>query len=149
MINRKSNGLLILLLAGVLSLSACGDNTSTFAPVATTAAATTAAVAAGSVTTAAAAGAAPAPTVPLPTLSDSKAEAGRLVVAKTCSGCHLGQGTQAGRAPVLATSQNANNPDFVRKQVRQGGTRMPAFDQTKVSDAELDSIILYLQAIHK
>ena len=80
---------------------------------------------------------------------DAKAEAGRLVFAKTCAGCHLGQGTLAGRAPQLSVSQNAINADFVRNRVRKGKAPMPAFDTTKVSDADLENIIVYLQAIHK
>jgi len=138
-------------------LAACGDPTATTVPPtaapptatavpATTAPATTTAAA---TTTVGSPAAAPNPTPPLPTLADTASEAGRLVFAKTCAGCHLGQGTQAGRAPVLATSAKAIDPDFVRKQVRNGGTRMPAFDATKVSDAQIESLILYLKAIHK
>jgi mono/diheme cytochrome c family protein len=83
-------------------------------------------------------------------LADTQAEAGRVVFAKTCAGCHLGQGQLAGRAPQLSVSQNAINPDFVRQRIRNGSPgKMPAFDQTKVSDADIESIILYLKAIHK
>jgi mono/diheme cytochrome c family protein len=138
-----------------LLMVACGDPTATNVPptaapptataVPTTTAAATTTAAVAATTTAAA----PAPTPPLPTLADPASEAGRLVFAKTCAGCHLGQGTLAGRAPVLATSAKAIDPDFVRKQVRSGGTRMPAFDATKVSDEQIESLILYLKAIHK
>ncbi|MDB5081522.1 MAG: hypothetical protein JWP00_3446 [Chloroflexi bacterium] len=163
----KSSWLCLIFLLGIIGLAACGDNTATTAPPAaapttaavaaapTTAAAapTTAAAAAGATTAAAAGGttaaaAAAAPTPPLPTQSDTRAEAGRLVFARSCAGCHLGQGTQAGRAPQLSVSQNAINADLVRTQVRNGKNRMPAFDQTKVTDAELEGIIVYLKAIH-
>jgi mono/diheme cytochrome c family protein len=162
----KSSWLCLIFLLGIIGLAACGDNTATTAPPAaapttaavaaapTTAAAapTTAAGAAGATTAAAggttAAAAAAAPTPPLPTQSDTRAEAGRLVFARSCAGCHLGQGTQAGRAPQLSVSQNAINADLVRTQVRNGKNRMPAFDQTKVTDAELEGIIVYLKAIH-
>lgn len=149
-----------LLLLSMVILAACGDPTATTAPaatptvapttaVATTLAPTTAAAAGG---TTAASGTRPAatPTAPLPTLADTQAEAGRVVFAKTCAGCHLGQGQLAGRAPQLSVSQNAINADFVRQRIRTGSPgKMPAFDQTKVSDADIESIILYLKAIHK
>lgn len=156
----KSSWLPVALLLAVVSLAACGDNTAIPAPAATVAPTTAVVVtvapttAAASATTAAAGGTtAPAgaanPTPPLPTQADAKAEAGRLVFAKTCAGCHLGQGTLAGRALQLSVSQNAINADFVRNQVRKGKAPMPAFDTTKVSDADLENIIVYLQAIHK
>jgi mono/diheme cytochrome c family protein len=162
----KGFWLLMALLAGLVSLAACGDNTATTAPPAaaavpttalvvsvapTTAAASATTAAAGSTTAAAGAAAtkAPAaPTPPLPTQADAQAEAGRLIFAKTCAGCHLGQGTQAGKAPQLSKSQNAINPDFVRHQVRTGKAPMPAFDTTKVTDTDLANIIVYLKAIH-
>ncbi len=156
----KSSGLLVIvLLLAVVSLAACGDSTSTSVPVAAapttavsvTVAPTKAVTTAAGATTAAAGGttaAAAAPTPPLPTQADAKAEAGRLIFAKTCAGCHAGQGTQAGRSPQLSVSQNATNADFVRTQVRNGKGRMPAYDATKVSDADLENIILYLKAIH-
>ncbi len=157
----KSSWLLvIILLLTVVSLAACGDSTSTSIPVAaapTTAVSVTVAPTKAAVTTAAGAttaaaggttAAAAAPTPPLPTQADAKAEAGRLIFAKTCAGCHAGQGTQAGRSPQLSVSQNAINADFVRTQVRNGKGRMPAYDQTKISDADLENIILYLKAIH-
>ena len=159
----KSSWLLVAFLVGIVVLAACGDNTATSAPAPaaaapttavsvtiapTTAAAAASTTAAAGATTAAGTKAAPAPTAPLPTQADAKAEAGRLVFAKTCAGCHLGQGTQAGKAPQLSVSQNAINPDFVRHQVRNGKAPMPAFDQSKVSDADLENIIAYLKAIH-
>lgn len=154
----KSPWLPLIFLLGVVGLAACGDATNTSAPPAaapTTAAAvapttavsaTVAPTKAASATTAAAGTTAAAPQ---PTQSDPKAEAGRQIFAKTCAGCHLGEGTQAGRAPQLSVSQNAINADFVKNQVRNGKGRMPAFDTTKVSDADLENIILYLKAIHK
>lgn len=150
----KISWLPLAFLVGVLALAACGDNTATSAPAAAAAAPTTAIsvtlapTTAAASTTAAGTKAAPAPTAPLPTQSDPKAEAGRLIFAKTCAGCHLGQGTQAGRAPQLSVSQNAINPDFVRNQVRNGKPPMPAFNTSKVSDADLENIIAYLKAIH-
>lgn len=150
----KSPWLPLVFLLGVVGLAACGDSTATSAPPA--AAPTTVAVVAttaASATTAAAgattAAAAPNPTPPLPTQADAKAEAGRQIFAKTCAGCHLGQGTLAGRAPQLSVSQNAINADFVRNQVRKGKAPMPAFDTSRVSDADLENIIVYLKAIHK
>jgi mono/diheme cytochrome c family protein len=147
----KISWLPLAFLVGVLGLAACGDNTTAPAATSTTAvsvtlAPTTAADSTTAAGTQASGGA--APTAPLPTQSDPKAEAGRLIFAKTCAGCHLGQGTQAGRAPQLSVSQNAINPDFVRNQVRKGKAPMPAFDQSKVSDADLENIIAYLKAIH-
>ena len=150
----KISWLPLAFLVGVLSLAACGDNTVTTAPAQAAASATAAVTVtlapttAAASTTAAATKAPAAPTAPLPTQSDPKAEAGRLVFAKTCAGCHLGQGTQAGRAPQLSVSQNAINPDFVRNQVRKGKAPMPAFDQSRISDADLENIIAYLKAIH-
>lgn len=169
--------LLCLAALSTLILVACGDPTATSAPAATpttvptTAAPTTAAATTAAATTAAASGAttaaagagttaaggaagsattaAPAPTAPLPTMAGTQEELGRQAFARTCAGCHLQQGLAGGRAPQLSTSQNAINADFVRKQVRNGGTKMPKFDQTKVSDADLENIILYLKAIHK
>lgn len=145
----KISWLPVAFLVGVLGLAACGDNTTAPAPAA---ASTTAAVSVTLAPTTAAAGTrasgGAAPTAPLPTQSDPKVEAGRQIFAKTCAGCHLGQGTQAGRAPQLSVSQNAINPDFVRNQVRKGKAPMPAFDQSKISDADLENIIAYLKAIH-
>ncbi len=159
------------LLVASLVLVACGDPTATpvpattaaipptTAPAATTAAAATAAAttaaAAGATTaaagaTTAAAGAAPAPTAPLPTMSAPGPEAGRQVFAARCTGCHFQQGQAVGGCgPNLSVSKNAIDPDFVRKQVRGGKGIMPAFDQTRVSDADLENIILYLKAINK
>ncbi|NWJ46394.1 MAG: cytochrome c [Chloroflexi bacterium] len=136
----------------VLLVVACGDNTATPVPPATTAAVaathsttTTAAVTTAATTTTAV----PNPTLPLPTQADTTAEAGRQAFAKVCAGCHLGQGTQAGKAPVLALSTNAINADFVRNQVRKGGKLMPPISTSRISDADLENVIVYLKAIHK
>ncbi len=110
----------------------------------TTSAATTTTSAAGTT----AAGATSAAALPPLNLSES-AEAGRKVVAARCSGCHLQEGRAAGRAPQLSVSQNALDAAYVTSNIRNGKGRMPAFDQTKVSDTDLANIIAYLKAIHQ
>ncbi len=73
------------------------------------------------------------------------AAAGKEVFAKTCTGCHLNNGLDAGRAPVLAGKTYTQ--EFVTNQIRNGGTRMPKFGTDKVSDADLPNVVAYVISI--
>lgn len=152
----------------LLLLAACGDNTATVAPVATAttgvtpttvaATATTAppATTAAVATTAAATTAAVAAntTIASNTSSDAldpaKVETGHKVFVAQCQLCHLNGGKSSGGAgPNLAFSRKATDPEKVRTNIRNGVDAMPAFDTTKISDAELEGIVLYLKSIHQ
>ncbi len=125
-----------LLLIGGLVLAGCGDPTATVAP--TKAAATTAA----STTSAAAADAGSA--------DPQKIAAGQKVFVTQCQVCHLNGGKSSGGAgPNLAFSKKSLDADRVRKNVRNGAEAMPAFDQTKLPDADLENIVLYVKSIYQ
>lgn len=164
----RSYQLALLILAGAALLAACGDNTSTATSAATTAAATTAASTTAAVTTAATTAiattaaanttsAARATTVASSTTAaagaatlSADAEAGRQIVAKNCSVCHLQNGTAAGgQGPNLSTSRETTNANLIQTKVRKGDGAMPPFSQQQISDADLAKIVAYLQAIHK
>ncbi len=71
--------------------------------------------------------------------------AGKAVFSKTCTGCHLNNGLDAGRAPVLAGK--ARTVEFVTNQIRNGGTRMPKFGTDRVSEADLPNVVAYVVSL--
>lgn len=150
-------------LAAAFLLAACGDNTSTVTSVSTTSAATTGAVTPAPATSAAATtvasttarsasttAASSATTAALGSALSADVEAGRQIVAKNCSMCHLQDGTAAGGpGPNLSISRETTNAQRVQRTVRNGDGAMPPFSQQQISDADLAKVVAYLQAIHK
>jgi mono/diheme cytochrome c family protein len=69
---------------------------------------------------------------------------GQRVFAANCDQCH--PGGSGGEGPAL---NNRFLPGaFISLQVRSGLGAMPPFDQTQISDKELDAVIAYLQSLH-
>jgi mono/diheme cytochrome c family protein len=151
----------LLMLIALLLLTACGDNTATTAPTiapttvpvptVTATAAPTTAVAAATTSAVVAASTTTAATVAANSgeLDPQKVEAGRKVFVAQCQLCHLNGGkSSGGPGPSLALSRKALDANKVRENVRKGEAAMPAFDQTKVTDADLENIVVYLRSIH-
>jgi mono/diheme cytochrome c family protein len=83
-------------------------------------------------------------TAPLQASSESIL-AGQRVFAAYCYECH--PGGAAGLAPAI---NNKPLPGWLMKtQVRKGLGAMPAFGEDKIDDAQLDSLIAYLQSLRK
>jgi mono/diheme cytochrome c family protein len=60
-----------------------------------------------------------------------------------CHQCHTG-----GEAALAPAINNKPLPGFmIRLQTRRGLGAMPAFPESKISDAELDDLVAYLQAL--
>jgi mono/diheme cytochrome c family protein len=78
------------------------------------------------------------------TLSPQAAQ-GRLLFMRYCHQCH--PGGEAGVGPAI---NNKPLPAFaIWFQVRHGFGAMPAFDEDEVSAAQLDDLIVYLQALRR
>lgn len=70
--------------------------------------------------------------------------------AQGCSGCHLGNGYQAGgTGPQLNRSANARDHSFVQHLVRWGYNPMPSYPKEVLSDQDLYKITAYLTFIHQ
>ncbi len=69
----------------------------------------------------------------------SDADAGELVYATFCEGCH--PGGAEGDGPSMIGEMLS--PAQMRWRVRHGGDDMPAFDHTKISKRELDDLLAY------
>jgi mono/diheme cytochrome c family protein len=83
-------------------------------------------------------------TGPLP-LSDPKLVAGRQVFMHNCYECH--PGGSAGLGPSL---NDKPLPAFaIRTQVRKGFGAMPAFDESRIPDPDLDNVVAYLQMLRQ
>jgi mono/diheme cytochrome c family protein len=68
---------------------------------------------------------------------------GRKLFMRNCDQCH--PRGESGLAPAL---NNKPHPSFLIKfQVRQGLGAMPSFSKDDISDAELENIVAYLQAL--
>jgi mono/diheme cytochrome c family protein len=79
---------------------------------------------------------------PLP-LSDPKLVAGRQVFMGNCYECH--PGGSAGLGPSL---NDKPLPAFaIRTQVRKGFGAMPAFDDSRIPNWDLDNLVAYLQML--
>ena len=79
---------------------------------------------------------------PLP-LSDPKLVAGRQVFMANCYECH--PGGSAGLGPSL---NDKPLPAFaIRTQVRKGFGAMPAFDESRIPNVDLDNVVAYLQML--
>ena len=64
---------------------------------------------------------------------------GQVVYAEFCEGCH--PGGEAGDGPKLVDL--SASPSQMRYKVRNGGDDMPAFDSSKISDADLEALVAY------
>jgi mono/diheme cytochrome c family protein len=81
---------------------------------------------------------------PVP-LSDPKLVEGRQVFMRNCYQCH--PGGSAGLGPAI---NDKPLPAFaIKTQVRKGVGAMPAFDTTRIPEADLDSVVAYLQTLRK
>jgi mono/diheme cytochrome c family protein len=79
---------------------------------------------------------------PLP-LADPNLVAGRQVFMANCYECH--PGGSAGLGPSL---NDKPLPAFaIRTQVRKGFGAMPAFDDTRIPQPDLDNLVAYLQML--
>jgi mono/diheme cytochrome c family protein len=76
-------------------------------------------------------------------LDDPKLVAGQQVFMRNCYQCHPGGG--AGLGPSL---NDKGLPGFaIRTQVRNGFGAMPAFDDKRISDQDLENVVAYLKAL--
>lgn len=69
------------------------------------------------------------------------ATAGAEVFANFCAGCH--PNGQAGVGDDLTTSHDS--PAEARYIIRNGESRMPAFDESQIPDADLENLLAHLQ----
>ena len=68
---------------------------------------------------------------------------GELVFMEHCQRCH--PGGEAGLGPAINPA-----PGFGKRfQIRHGLGAMPSFDETLISDKELDNMLNYLKALRK
>lgn len=118
---------LVAVIGAVALLAGCGGSDSADA---TTESTTTAASTATQPTTEATTAAAPTTTAPATTApattaaDDAAAKAGLVVFQKTCTGCHMADGTEAGGVgPKLAGL--GLSAETIRNQVVNGGGAMP------------------------
>ncbi len=85
------------------------------------------------------------PSVPKPHPERGNLSQGQRLFAENCAGCHqilaAGGIVTGGRVPSLASA----TPVQVAEAVRIGPYVMPRFTRRQISDAELDSIIRYVQ----
>lgn len=69
------------------------------------------------------------------------AQAGKTVFDANCSACHPNGG--AGVGPAL----KGKEPDVVKKQVRNGGQKMPPIPADKITDKQLEDIIAFIKTL--
>ena len=69
--------------------------------------------------------------------------AGKTVFAANCTGCHMGDGTEAGGVGPQLSGLGLET-DFIRTMVVDGGQIMPA---GLVSGADLDNVVAYVESI--
>ena len=80
-----------------------------------------------------------------PVLLDERAERGRVVFMAKCQQCH--PGGEAGLGPAL---NDKPLPEFLKRfQVRHGLGAMPSFSEQEISDAQLESLMDYLEALRR
>jgi mono/diheme cytochrome c family protein len=78
-------------------------------------------------------------------LADPKLVAGRQIFMANCYECH--PGGSAGLGPSL---NDKPLPAFaIRTQVRKGFGAMPAFDEGRIPDPDLDNVVAYLQMLRQ
>jgi len=76
-------------------------------------------------------------------LDDPKLVAGQQVFMRNCYQCHPG-----GRGGLGPSLNDKGLPGFaIRTQVRNGFGAMPAFDEKRISDQDLDNVVAYLKAL--
>jgi mono/diheme cytochrome c family protein len=81
---------------------------------------------------------------PLP-LDSPQLVAGQQVFMRNCYQCH--PGGSAGLGPAINNKALANA--HIRAQVRKGVGPMPAFDETRIPDSDLDNLIAYLKTLRR
>jgi ubiquinol-cytochrome c reductase cytochrome c subunit len=85
------------------------------------------------------------PPVPAPHPEQGSVAEGQRLFTSNCAGCHqiVGEGgyVTGARVPPLESA----TPVQIAEAVRIGPYVMPAFDQLQLSDAELDSVIAYVE----
>jgi mono/diheme cytochrome c family protein len=78
-------------------------------------------------------------------LTEPVAQRGALVFFEHCHQCHTGG--ESGLGPAI---NDKPLPGFLMKfQVRHGLGAMPAFDERRISDADLDALIEYLKSLRR
>ena len=78
-------------------------------------------------------------------IDDPQVALGQEVFFASCHQCHPGGGKGIGLGIT-----NKPLPDWViRLQVRNGIGQMPAFSEEEISDAELDALVAYLNALRE
>ncbi len=83
------------------------------------------------------------PTPAVPTAGNDAAAGKAVFTAKSCAACH-GPEALGGMGPNLKTPKR--EASLITTTVRSGKGAMPAFAQSQVSDADLQSMIAFLQA---
>lgn len=74
--------------------------------------------------------------------TDPQVVRGQAVFDRFCHQCH--PGASAGLGPSVILS-----PTLIRFQVRNGLGAMPAFDETEISDEDLEAIVAYLMKVRE
>jgi ubiquinol-cytochrome c reductase cytochrome c subunit len=89
------------------------------------------------------------PPIPQPDAAAGDVSVGQRLFTEHCAGCHqvVGQGgvVTGARVPPLSEA----TPVQIAEAVRTGPYVMPAFSQRDISDAELNSIVRYVQTVVK
>jgi mono/diheme cytochrome c family protein len=67
------------------------------------------------------------------------------VFARNCNSCHPGGGRGAG--PSLIELGPGLSDDLIRDSVRKGRNRMPAYNQSLISDDALTDMIAYMRTL--
>jgi mono/diheme cytochrome c family protein len=70
---------------------------------------------------------------------------GQAVFARYCNSCHPGGGRGAG--PSLIELSPGLSDDLIRDSVRKGRNRMPAYNQSVISDDALTDMIAYIRTL--
>jgi mono/diheme cytochrome c family protein len=83
------------------------------------------------------------PAAPRVAMTSEEARAGERVFMRACNSCH--PGGQGGLGPAI--NDKPLPAALIKTQVRAGLGKMPAFSKEKVTDAELDSLVAYLEAL--
>lgn len=97
---------------------------------------------AGLILVACASGGAPAASSATSSAGGGNATAGKAVFDSNCTGCH--PGGKAGVGPSLVGIVGRLAQAGVTRQVREGGSEMPAFSASQISDQQLSDLIAYL-----
>jgi|GEM_PF-2438614 len=82
-----------------------------------------------------------------PVVVQGNAVTGLTIFRPQCQACHPSLGKVAGIGPKLTNSPNAGDPNYIRKNVRNGKGAMPAFPSDQISDTDLENLVAYILSI--